>query len=89
MKVIELVVGQVFGLHKVAGSWWPLPYIGKDGGRDIGKDSGRDIDKEQRNVNNMNNSFLIWRCHHQDKRAQIMYARDKYTVQNFCPKKLT
>ena len=25
VEVIELVVGQVFGLCKVAGSWWPLP----------------------------------------------------------------
>ena len=26
VEVIELVVGQVFGLHKVAGLSWPLPY---------------------------------------------------------------
>jgi len=26
VRVIELAVGQVFGLHQVASSWWPLPY---------------------------------------------------------------
>ena len=27
VDVIELAVEHVFWLHKVAGSWWPLPYI--------------------------------------------------------------
>ena len=27
MDVVELAVEQDFRLHKVAGSWWPLPYL--------------------------------------------------------------
>jgi hypothetical protein len=30
VEVIELVVGQVFGLHKVVGSSWPLPSTFKE-----------------------------------------------------------